>query len=259
MVLLLFESPAGLALFKVLDEGKLKQAETEVRAAGGLCRGMHGRGSPSPRALAGAHRPRPYLVPFTSRRRTSGRTLRRLMRPRRCALWGGRTRLQAPGGDAGRPAGRPAGRLRAGGRGWGSRSGRCAGRGKGKGGRGMPAGCRPADRAGRWPRNKPQRHRRVAAALLASAVRCCGRVCDSLSMRDVAPALRRGLSGAAMAEAPRGARGVWSSGMRVAASSACVGGVIFLVAPSAPFALSLSSLPYSSFVSIRPLLSSLVV
>lgn len=34
MVLLLFESPAGHALFKVLDEGKLKEAETKVRGLG---------------------------------------------------------------------------------------------------------------------------------------------------------------------------------------------------------------------------------
>ena len=32
-MLLLFESAAGFALFKVLKEGKLKEADTEVRAA----------------------------------------------------------------------------------------------------------------------------------------------------------------------------------------------------------------------------------
>lgn len=34
MVLLLFDSPAGHALFKVLDEGKLKEAETKVGKKG---------------------------------------------------------------------------------------------------------------------------------------------------------------------------------------------------------------------------------
>ena len=90
-MLLLFESAAGFCLFKVLNEGKLKEAETQVRAGGLACKCMHGAcrqaiatlgrfpaAAGPPTARGGRMHPRPFF------RRMFGATLRPQRLRRRC-------------------------------------------------------------------------------------------------------------------------------------------------------------------------------